>query len=86
MSLARAFVTFQALFLLACGLLTLWKTRRGTLGALGFLWIAYGLYLLSYHYFYVKEWAFLRDFGSYFIFITAMLWIAFIRPPHAPHP
>jgi hypothetical protein len=75
-SLARAYVTFEGVFLLGCGLLVLARARKATLLALGWLWLSYGLYLLSYHWLYVHEWTFLRDYGSYLIFITAMLWIA----------
>jgi len=75
MSLARAYVTLEAAFLLLLGVLVLLKTRKDTLGVLGWLWLFYGLYLLSYYWLYVHHWVFLRDNGSYLIFIIAMLYI-----------
>jgi hypothetical protein len=79
-SLARAYVTFQGLFLLGCGLLALLKSPRGTFGILGWLWVSYGTFLLSYHYLYVHQWVFLRDNGSYLIFSLAMVAIWLSRP------
>jgi hypothetical protein len=83
-SLARSYVTFQGVFLLVCGLLALRKTRRGTLGILGWLWLSYVVFLLSYNWLYVHRWAFLRDNGSYILFITAMVAILLSRPKQLP--
>ena len=77
MSLARAYVTLQASFLLLLGVLALLKTHRGTLCVLGWMWVVMACYLFSYHWLYVHEWAFLRDNGSYLIMSGAMLVIAF---------
>ena len=69
----------QGALLLLFGVLVLLKTRRGTLGILGWLWVSYGAFLLAYPYFYKWEWAFLRDNGSYLLFSGFMLAIA-LRP------
>ena len=79
MSLARAYVTLQASFLVLFGVLALLKSRVGTLGLLGWLWLSYGAFLFAYPYFYKWQWAFLRDNGSYLIFSSFMLAIA-LRP------
>lgn len=87
MSLARAYVTLQASLLLLAGVLSLLKTRTGTLGILGWLWACYALYLFAYPYFYRWEWVFLRDSGSYLIFSAFMLAIASQRlVPHRQLP
>ncbi len=80
MSLARAYVTLEGALLVLFGVLALVKTMRGTLGILGWLWLSYGAFLLSYHWLYVHEWAFLRDNGSYLIFILAMAAISLLHP------
>lgn len=58
---------------LILGVLALFKPKNNTLLALGLLWVLDGLYCFVLVW--QPEWNTIRDFGSYFLFIAAFLWI-----------
>ncbi len=67
-------ILIEGLFLLVLSALALIKTRKGIIVTLGILWL--GLALFDFSLLWKPQWETWRDIGSYFIFITAMLWIA----------
>jgi hypothetical protein len=67
-------ILIEGLFLALLGLLALAKRRKGVVGTLGLLWLS--LSLFDFSLLWKPEWETWRDMGSYWLFISAMLWIA----------
>jgi len=72
-SMEHAAILVEGLSLVLLGSLALLKRRKGIVATLGLLWI--GLALFDFSLLLFPGWETWRDMGSYWIFITAMLWI-----------
>jgi hypothetical protein len=83
-SLEDVSIASEGLATLILAVLTLLRQRQGTLLALGLLWLS--LALFDFSLLLLPSWETWRDGGSYFLFITAMLWLATSRWRRPHHP
>jgi hypothetical protein len=78
-SLEDISIGLEGALLLILGLLAIARTRKGVVATLGLLWCSLALFDFSLLGF--PEWTTWREFGSYFIFITAMAYHCLFQRP-----